>query len=259
MRDQGAMADGRRAERSRAVAPSYLGVGRSQPRAVSVPMHIDVLYMHGWDAWTPLEESLRAFEHIVASGKARYIGVSNFKAWQVMKALGLSDRHGWARFVAAQYQYSLVMRDIEAEFADLCLAEGVGLVPWGPLGGGFLSGKYGAGGHPAAEAGRIGATPAEWEKSWERRSTDRNWRTLEVVSKVAAGHAGATPAQVAIAWLLAQPSVSSVVVGARTPDQLETNLAAASLSLADAEVRALTTASAAELPYPARAVNPEFR
>ena len=126
--------------------------------------YVDVYYMHGWDALTPLEESLRAFDDLVTAGKVRYIGVSNFAAWQVMKSLGLSDRNGWARFVAAQYQYSLVERDIEAEFAGLCAAEGVGLVPWGPLGGGFLTGKYRPGSRPDKAAGRISSTPDEWEE-----------------------------------------------------------------------------------------------
>ena len=100
---------------------------------------IDLLYMHSWDPLSPLDELLRAFDDLVTAGKVRYIGVSNFKAWQLMKALGLSDFKGWARFVAAQYQYSLVVRDIEAEFSDLCLSEGVGITPWGPLGGGFCN------------------------------------------------------------------------------------------------------------------------
>ena len=103
---------------------------------------IDLLYMHCWDPLTPLEESLRAFDDLVTAGKVRYIGVSNFKAWQLMKALSISDRCRWARFVAAQYQYSLVERNIESEFSELCLTEGIGITPWGPLGGGFLTGKY---------------------------------------------------------------------------------------------------------------------
>ena len=106
--------------------------------------HVDLLYVHMWDPVTPIEETLRALDDLVTAGKVRYIGVSNFKAWQVMKALAVSDACGWARFIAAQYQYSLVVRDIEREFTDLCETEGIGMVPWSPLGGGFLSGKYSA-------------------------------------------------------------------------------------------------------------------
>ena len=178
---------------------------------------IDVLYLHGWDALTPLEESLRAFDDLVVVGKVRYIGVSNFKAWQVMKALGLSDQHGWMRFIAAQYQYSLVVRDIESEFLDLCTGEGLGLVPWGPLGGGFLSGKYRAGQRPISPTeGRLAATPDAWEEAWSRLATEQNWRILAIVEAVIAAHPGSTPSQVAIAWLLTRPAVASVIV-ARAP------------------------------------------
>ncbi len=216
---------------------------------------VDVLYMHGWDAWTPLEESLRAFDDLVAAGKVLYIGVSNFKAWQVMKALGLSDRHGWARFVAAQYQYSLLVRDIEAEFVDLCLSEGVGLVPWGPLGGGFLSGKYKRDKRPTDPSqGRIATTPDAWEESWVHRATSRNWDILDAVSEVATRRGGTT-AQVALAWLLARPAVTSVLVGARIAEQLAANLAAVSLGLDADELAVLERASALPAAYPYRGVN----
>ena len=218
---------------------------------------IDVLYMHGWDAWTPLEESLRAFDDLVTAGKVRYIGVSNFKAWQVMKALGLGDHHGWARFVAAQYQYSLVVRDIESEFSDMCAGEGVGIVPWGPLGGGFLTGKYRRD-RPPAGAGRIASTPDEWEESWQRRATEENWAILDAVGAIAAAH-GATHGEVALAWLLTRPAVASVVVGARTVEQLERNLPGAELKLASEEVERLDSISARPRSYPDRAVNSHSR
>jgi aryl-alcohol dehydrogenase-like predicted oxidoreductase len=138
--------------------------------------YIDLLYMHCWDPITPLEESLRTFDYLVRAGKVRYIGVSNFKAWQLMKALSLSDTHGWARFVAAQYQYSLVVRDIELEFTDLCLSEGVGITPWGPLGGGFLSGKYKKDERPELEEdGRLAMMEDDSEEAWDKRSTKKNW------------------------------------------------------------------------------------
>ena len=216
---------------------------------------IDVFYMHGWDAFTPLEESLRAFDDLVTAGKVRYIGVSNFAAWQTMKALGLSDGKGWVRFVGAQYQYSLVVRDVETELTPLCLAEGLSLVPWGPLGGGFLSGKYKAGNRPGASEGRIGSTPDEWEESWARRATAANWRTLAAVEAVADAHPGVTPAQVSLAWLLAQPAVASVVIGARTTEQLASNLAATAVTLTAEELATLDAVSKPPVPYPARAVN----
>lgn len=221
---------------------------------------IDVLYMHGWDAWTPLEESLRAFDDLVTSGKARYVGVSNFKAWQVMKALGLSVHHGWARFIAAQYQYSLVVRDIESEFLDICEFEGVGLVPWGPLGGGFLSGKYRADQRPREAAeGRLAGTPDEWEESWKRRATDQNWNILAAVTKIAKARPGTTVSQVALAWLLAKPAVSSVIVGARTPEQLEDNLGASELLLTKEELASLDATSGISKQYPDRSVDTHTR
>jgi aryl-alcohol dehydrogenase-like predicted oxidoreductase len=206
--------------------------------------YIDLYYMHGWDALTPLQESLRTFDELVTAGKVRYIGVSNFKAWQVMKALALSDSSEWVRFVAGQYQYSLVKRDIEYEFSDLFLSEGIGLMPWGPLGGGFLSGKYRRDQRPqAASEGRIATTSDDTEEAWQRRNTERNWQIVETVNEVAKERSATTP-QVALAWLRAQPMVTSVILGARTLSQLEDNLGAADLELSAEEIAKLTQVSA---------------
>jgi aryl-alcohol dehydrogenase-like predicted oxidoreductase len=210
---------------------------------------IDLLIAHAWDPLTPLEETLRAFDDLVASGKVRYLGVSNFKAWQVMKALALSDAHGWSRFAAAQYQYSLVERNIEHEITGLCLDQGLGLTPWGPLGGGFLSGKYRPGDKP--EEGRLAMMSDETEESWLRRSRERNWAILQVVDEVARSHQ-ATHAQVALAWLLHQPAVCSVIIGVRTLAQLDDNLAGARLSLSEEERARLSQASEPDDPYPYR-------
>jgi aryl-alcohol dehydrogenase-like predicted oxidoreductase len=210
---------------------------------------IDLLIAHAWDPLTPLEETLRAFDDLIASGKVRYIGVSNFKAWQLMKALALCDAHGWSRFCAAQYQYSLVERNIEHELSELCLHEGLGLTPWGPLGGGFLSGKYQLGDKP--QEGRLAMMPDETEESWVRRSTDRNWSVLQIVDEVARSHQ-ATHSQVALAWLLQQPAVCSVIIGARTLAQLDDNLAAGRLFLTEEDLARLSHASEPDDPYPYR-------
>ncbi len=220
---------------------------------------IDLLYMHCWDNLTPLEESLRAFDDLVAAGKVRYIGVSNFKAWQLMKALGLSDQHSWARFVAAQYQYSLVVRDIEPEFLDLCQSEGVGLVPWGPLGGGFLSGKYQRDNPPTApEQGRLATEPDEHEESWLRRSTERNWRILDVMNDIVQNY-GLTHPQIALGWLLTRPGVSSVIAGVRTQRQLEDNLGALEVELPQDEITRLDEVSTVEAGYPYRFIQDASR
>ena len=214
---------------------------------------IDLLYMHCWDPITPLEESLRAFDDLVRQGKVRYIGVSNFRAWQMMKALGLSDQNGWARFIAAQYQYSLVERNIEFEFTDLCQTEGVGIIPWGPLGGGFLTGKYHRDKEPEDKSeGRIATMAEDTEESWQNRNIDRNWRILEIMDQIVHSREHATHSQVALAWLLNQPAVDSVIVGVRTLEQLEDNLLAREVELSADELTLLNRVSEPELQYPYR-------
>ena len=214
--------------------------------------HIDLYYMHTWDVLTPIEESLRAMDDLVRAGKVRYIAISNFKAWQLMKTLAVSDAHGWVRPVAAQYQYSLVKRDIEYEFSDLCLSEGVGLTAWGPLGGGFLSGKYKRGERPSdPENGRIANAGEDVEEAWARRNTERNWRIVDAVGQIADAR-GATYPQVALAWLRAQPAVASVILGVRTMSQLEDNLGAAEIDLTRDELSRLDEVSALPELYPYR-------
>jgi len=213
--------------------------------------YIDLYYMHAWDPLTPIEESLRALDDLVTAGKVRYIGVSNVKAWQLMKALAVSDAHHWSRFVAGQYQYSLVKRDIEYEYSDLCESEGIGLTPWGPLGGGFLSGKYQPGERPVD--GRIAGAGEDYEESWERRNTERNWRIMDAVGGIGQNR-GAKHPQIALAWLRAQPAVASVIMGVRTMDQLEDNLGAADIELTTEELATLDRASALPELYPYRVI-----
>jgi aryl-alcohol dehydrogenase-like predicted oxidoreductase len=213
---------------------------------------IDLLYMHAWDPLTPLDESLRAFDDLVTAGKVRYVGVSNFAAWQVMKALGLSDASGWARFVAAQYQYNLLTRDIEWEIAELCHTEGVGIVAWGPLAGGWLAGKYERGDRPVT--GRVATQPDRDEESWVNRNTDHTWAVVGAVARVAA-EAGITPSQAALAWLLARPGVDSVILGVRTAEQLEDDLGASDLQLEGELLGLLDAASAVPAPYPYRFID----
>lgn len=213
---------------------------------------IDLLYMHCWDPLTPIEEALHAFDDLVSAGKVRFIGVSNFKAWQMMKALGISDHQHLPRFIAAQYQYSLVVRDIELEFQDLCLQEEVGIVPWGPLGGGFLSGKYQRGKKPEkASEGRIAVMSEASEEAWEKRATQRNWQILDIMDDIASNYDYTHP-QIALTWLLAQPAVSSVIIGVRTMAQLEDNLKAAEIELPGDELERLNEVSAPEPTYPYR-------
>jgi aryl-alcohol dehydrogenase-like predicted oxidoreductase len=212
---------------------------------------IDLYYMHGWDPQCPIEESLQAFDDLVRHGKVRYIGVSNFKAWQIMLSQGISQTHGWEKFIAGQYQYSLVVRDIEYEFSSLFQNQGIGCMAWGPLGGGFLSGKYGKDHEP--KEGRIAKSDPGVEEAWARRANQRNWDILSKVEQIAKSH-GATIPQIALAWLLSQPMVSSVLLGARTLDQLKDNLKAAEITLTNQELEALTKVSTLPELYPYRMI-----
>jgi aryl-alcohol dehydrogenase-like predicted oxidoreductase len=213
--------------------------------------YIDIFYMHAQDRYTPIDESLRAFDDLVRSGKVRYIGVSNFQAWRLMRALSVSDAQHLERFVAAQYQYSLVKRDIEYEFIDLFQEEGLGLMPWSPLGGGFLSGKYKRGQKPTEADGRIGTHPDHTEEAWHRRNTDRNWAIIDEMGLIAEAH-GKTYAQIALTWCKQKATVASVIIGARTMQQLEDNLGAAHFTLSEEEMKRLNELSKPNELYPYR-------
>jgi aryl-alcohol dehydrogenase-like predicted oxidoreductase len=177
----------------------------------------------------------------------RYVGVSNFKAWQVMKSLAVAEANGWARFIAAQYQYSLVVRDIEPEYLSLFDAEGLGLMPWGPLGGGFLTGKYNPGQRP--DEGRIAVMEEHTEEAWHRRATERNWAIVDTVGEIAAAR-GKTQPQIALAWLVSRPTVTAPIIGARTPEQLEDNLGAVGWKLTAEEIDRLNAVSTVPAGYP---------
>ncbi|MDQ3567254.1 MAG: aldo/keto reductase [Actinomycetota bacterium] len=219
--------------------------------------YIDLYQVHCWDEATPLEETLSALTDLVRSGKARYIGVSNFMAWQIMKALGVSELHGFEKFVCLQPQYSLVERGIEDEALPACVSEGLGVIPWGPLGGGFLSGKYRRGERPPEDSRIAGAE--EWmDEYWEKRATERNWRVLDAVGAIAE-ETGKSYAQVSLNWLLCQDGVTAPIIGARTNEQLEDNLGAAGWRLDEKQVQRLSEAAPPEKTYPARFIEGKQR
>ncbi|MGH7863808.1 MAG: aldo/keto reductase, partial [Candidatus Binataceae bacterium] len=205
--------------------------------------YIDLYQVHSWDFETPIDETVRALDDLVHQGKVRYIGASNFTAWQLMKSLWESDKHGHARFDCLQPQYSLICRDIEREILPLCRYEGIGVIPWSPLGGGFLTGKYRSGQKPPQDA-RLTK-----QDLWGRLAQERNYRVLEAVEQVAKER-GRSIAQVALAWVNQQRGVSSVIYGARTTEQNEDNLAAIGFVLEKAELDALDAASALAPSYP---------
>jgi aryl-alcohol dehydrogenase-like predicted oxidoreductase len=206
--------------------------------------HIDLYQVHEWDGVTPLEETLEALDSLVASGKVRYVGASNYTGWQLMKALGTSDRLGYERFVSQQIYYSLQARDAEYELVPAAIDQGLGILVWSPLAGGLLSGKY-----------RRGQTPPEGSRQltdWNEPPVydqDKLYDTIEVLVQIADGH-GVSAAQVALAWLLGRPAVTSLVIGARTTEQLADNLAAAELTLSEEERARLDEVSAMPLNYP---------
>ncbi|MFZ0388233.1 MAG: aldo/keto reductase [Solirubrobacteraceae bacterium] len=206
--------------------------------------HIDLYQVHEWDGSVPLEETLAALDQLVRDGKVRYVGVSNYAGWQLMKALGISQRDGLARFVSQQVYYSLQERSAEYELIPLATDQGLGTLVWSPLAGGLLSGKYRRG-QDAPEGSR---RFAGWDEP-PVYDQDKLYDTIETLVEVGEAH-GVSAAQVALAWLLTRPTVSSVIVGARTDEQLADNLKAAELQLSADELSAIEKVSRPNLLYP---------
>ena len=205
---------------------------------------IDLYQIHMQDIDTPVEETMRALDDLVRHGKVLYIGASNYAAYRLVESMWVSRTQHLERFVALQAQYSLVVRELEREHVPACLEYGLGILPWSPLAGGFLSGKYSRDAAPAP-----GARLEQWTDRYAKYGTERNWKVIDVLRKVAAEH-DATPAQVALAWLLEKPAVTSVIFGARSVAQLDDNLKAAELTLQPSAVQALDAASALDAVYP---------
>lgn len=204
--------------------------------------HIDLYQVHGFDPATPIEETMRALDTLVQQGLVRYVGVSNWAAWQIMKALGISERLGLARFESLQAYYTIAGRDLEREIVPLLRSEGVGLMVWSPLAGGLLSGKYGR--DVKAEAGSRRTTfdfpPVDLERGYD---------CIDAMRRIADAR-GVSVAQVALAWLLHQKAVTTVIVGAKRIEQLDDNIAATSLRLTGEELAALDKVSALPPEYP---------
>jgi aryl-alcohol dehydrogenase-like predicted oxidoreductase len=206
--------------------------------------YIDLYQVHEWDGQTPLEETLSALDSLVQSGKVRYLGASNYAAWHLMKALWISDRRNLARFVSQQIYYSLQARDAENELVPVSLDQGLGILVWSPIAGGLLSGKYRRG--VEAPAGSRHLT--EWSEP-PVYDEDQLYDTIELLVEIGSDH-GVSAAQVALAYTLAKPAVTSLIVGARTEEQLADNLAAAELTLSTEEMSRLDEVSAQPLRYP---------
>ncbi|MGH8629680.1 MAG: aldo/keto reductase, partial [Burkholderiales bacterium] len=204
--------------------------------------HIDLYQIHGQDLATPMEETLRALEDLVRSGKLRYLGLSNHAAWQIMKAVAISERRGWSRFESIQAYYSLAGRDIEREVVPAALDQGLGVMVWSPLAGGLLSGKF-----SEKEKGPEGARRTGFDFPPVDRA--RAFRCVEAMRPIAKAH-GVSVARVALAWLLHQPAVATVIVGAKTREQLADNIAATDLRLSESQLKTLDEASRLPAEYP---------
>lgn len=205
--------------------------------------YIDLYQVHGFDALTPLEETLRALDDLVRQGKVRYVGCSNYSGWHLMKALAVSEREGWERYVSQQVYYSLVARELENELIPLALDQGVGMLIWSPLAGGFLSGKFRRG------QGRAGDSRTERAGSPGTINEAQGYDIVEALDEIAQAH-NASVAQAALNWLLRKPGVTSVIVGARNEKQLRDNLAAATWTMTEQEVKRLDDISAVPAIYP---------
>lgn len=206
--------------------------------------HVDLYQVHMQDRSVPIEETLRALDDLVRSGKVRYVGASNYAGYRLVESLWAADRRGLGAFVSLQLQWSLLVRDAERELIPACRTFGLGVLVWSPLARGFLSGRYLRGKAPP-EGSRLAA----WTDTWRQVDTERGWAVLEKVREVAK-RGGTTPAAVAIAWLLRRPETSSVILGARNVEQLDANLAALEVRLSEEDARALEEVSRPAWGYP---------
>ena len=204
--------------------------------------HIDLYQVHGFDPATPVEETVRALDQLVRQGHVRYVGVSNWAAWQIVKALGIAERLGLSRFESLQAYYTVAGRDLERELIPMLASEGVGLMVWSPLAGGLLSGKF-----DRDQKGQDGSRRTTFDFPPVHR--DRAYDCIDTMRPIAQAH-GVSVAQVALAWLLHQPQVTSVIVGARRPEQLADNLASTQVTLSADELRMLDDVSRLPAEYP---------
>jgi aryl-alcohol dehydrogenase-like predicted oxidoreductase len=235
---------------ARGSGPYDVGLSRvSLTRALEASLRrlgvdtIDLYQAHAWDPLTPIEETLRFFDDAVRVGKVQYVGASNFIGWQLQKTALLARHLGLAPIVTLQPQYNLLQRGVEFELTQVCVNEGIGILPWSPLGGGWLSGKYQRDSPPTGRT-RLGEDPERGMEAYARRNPEeRTWRVIDAVRSVAEAR-GVSMARVALAWLVDRPAVASVILGARTLEQLEDNLGAADFHLSTEETARLDEASA---------------
>jgi aryl-alcohol dehydrogenase-like predicted oxidoreductase len=209
--------------------------------------YVDLYQTHCWDGSTPLDETLRALDDLVRAGKVRYLGASNYTGSQLMKAVMLSEGRGWSRFDCLQPEYSLLVRSTEWELLPVCRDMGIGVIPWSPLAGGWLTGKYRRNQPPPPDS-RVGRAD-RWDDLPEQRENEQTWNIIDALVEIADAR-GKTPSQVAINWVLRQPGVTAPIFGARTMEQLQANLGSAGWKLSEAEINRLNAVSDTPLPSP---------
>jgi aryl-alcohol dehydrogenase-like predicted oxidoreductase len=212
--------------------------------------HIDLYQVHCWDPGTPLEETLSTLNALVQSGKVRYLGASNYSPWQLQKAIDLSNQMGWEPFVSLQPLYNLLDRYIEWGLVPVCQNEGLGIMPWSPLRGGWLSGKYRRDMDTPPKGSRVDQAEKEgWSEAWSTYANERTWSIIDVLLDIAK-EINKSPAQVALNWLLQRPGVTAPIIGIRTPDHLADNIGATGWTLSAEHMARLNDVSNMELPYP---------
>jgi len=204
--------------------------------------HIDMLYIHGVDPVTSLEETMRGLEDVVRSGKVRYLGISNHPAWMVVKANSIAEKSGWTKFVASQNFYSIASRDIEREIVPMSLSEGIGIMPWSPLAGGFLSGKF-------TRNQKIAGNSRRDEFDFPLINKEKAFDIIDVMIRIGK-HYNVSAARVALSWIKDKPGVISVIIGAKNQDQLMDNIACTTLQLTQDEIKELDSISALSPEYP---------
>jgi aryl-alcohol dehydrogenase-like predicted oxidoreductase len=212
--------------------------------------YIDLYQVHCWDYGAPLDETLSTLDTLVKSGKVRYIGVSNYTGWQLQKAVDMCRTNGWEQYTCLQPLYNLLDRWTELELVPVCQNEGLGIIPWSPLRGGWLSGKYKRGMSAPPQGTRVQeATEKGWSETWDKYNSERTWTIIDALLAVAE-EVSKTPAQVALNWLLRKPGVTAPIIGARTMHQLEDNIASVAWELSAEQVKCLDDVSKLQLEYP---------
>ncbi len=214
--------------------------------------YVDLYQIHSWDPGAPLEETLQTLDGLVKSGKVRYIGASNVAAWQLQKAIDISRLNGWEPFSCLQPLYNLLDRELEWGLVPVCLNEGVGIIPWSPLRGGWLSGKYHRGMEAPPEGTRVDEAEKQgWSESWSAYANEHTWSIIDAVQEISA-ETGKSAAQIALNWLLQKPGVTAPIIGVRNLKNLKDNLGATGWSLTAEQMSKLNDISRKPLPYPYR-------